>query len=66
MEFRLSDLTGDMLEAAARHYDERGFIIVDGVEESITRRFKPLIAERLQVPLAEFEGMLDPDSPPVI
>ena len=66
MEFRLSDLTGTTLETAARHYDERGFIIVDGVEESITRRFKPLVAERLQVPLGEFEDMLNPDSPPLI
>lgn len=66
MRFQLSDLAGATLEAAARHYEEHGFFIVEGVDEAITRHFKPLVAERLQVSAPVLETMLDPESPPVI
>jgi hypothetical protein len=66
MRYRLSDLSGATLATAARHYEEHGFFIVEGVEAAATRHFKPLVAERLQVSLGGLEAMLDPDSPPVI
>lgn len=66
MRFPLTDLSGAALEAAARHYEDHGFFIIEGVHDAVTRHFKPLIAERLQVSPAELDAMLDPDSPPMI
>lgn len=68
MRFTLSALTtsSDALEAAARHYEEHGFFMVEGVDEAVTRHYKPLVADRLQVSLAELDGILDPNSPPMI
>jgi hypothetical protein len=66
MRFAYDTLRGATLDAAMRHYDDRGFIIVDGVEQLITKHFKPIVAERLRVGLPEFEAMLDPSSPPVV
>lgn len=66
MRFSYTDLTGATLEAAARHYEEHGFFMVEGVHEAVTRHFKPLVAERLQVSLADLDAILDADSPPMI
>ncbi len=68
MRFSLSALTTstDTLEAAARHYEEHGFFMVEGVGEAVTRHYKPLVADRLQVSLADLDGILDPNSPPMI
>ena len=66
MRFKYTDLSGATLDAAARHYEEHGFFMVEGVDEAVTRHFKPLVAERLQVSLAGLDAMLDPDSPPMI
>jgi hypothetical protein len=66
MRFSLASLTGEALDSAASHFEEHGFIIIDGVHETVTRHFKPLVAERLQVPMAELDRLLDPNSPPLI
>lgn len=55
-----------VLEDAARHYEEHGFFMVEGVGDAVTRHYKPLVADRLQVSVAELEGLLDPNSPPTI
>jgi len=66
MRFRLADLKGEGLDAAAARFDEQGFFLVDGVTDAVTRHFKPLLAERMAVSDAELETILDPDSPPVM
>jgi len=66
MRYHLNELTGDRLESAARHFDEHGFIIVDGVERAVTRHFKPVVAKRMGVPESELDALLDPNSPPMI
>lgn len=68
MRFSLSALTTstDTLEAAVRHYEEHGFFMVEGVGDAVTRHYKPLVADRLQVSLADLDGILDPNSPPMI
>lgn len=68
MRFSLSALTTskDTLEAAARHYEEHGFFMVEGVGEAVTLHYKPLVADRLEVSLGDLDGILDPNSPPMI
>lgn len=68
MRFSYSQLvtSPDALEAAARHYEEHGFFMVEGVDDAVARHYKPLVADRLQVSLDELEGILDPNSPPLI
>lgn len=68
MRFSYTDLlrSPETLEAAARHYEDHGFFMVDGVADAVTRHYKPLVADRMQVSLADLEGMLDPNSPPMI
>jgi hypothetical protein len=66
MRVHLKDLTGDGLEAAAAEFDDRGFFMLEGVGEAVTRHFRPLLSDRLQVSAEELERILDPDSPPVV
>lgn len=66
MEFDLSELLGHRLDEATLRYEEDGFITVRGVAEAITAPFHPILAERLQVDAGGFQGMLDPNSPPLI
>ena len=66
MEFALSELLGDRLDAALQRYEEDGFITLRGVADAVTAQFHPILAERLQVDAATFHGMLDPDSPPLL
>lgn len=68
MRFRYSQLvtSPETLEAAARHYEDYGFFMVEGVADAVARHYKPLVADRLQVSTDELEGILDPDSPPLV
>jgi hypothetical protein len=66
MRFPFDSLSGPSLDAALQHFEEQGFFIVEGLEKTITSHFKPIVAERLRVDQAEFERILDPDSPPMI
>ncbi|MEZ5293518.1 MAG: hypothetical protein R2745_20715 [Vicinamibacterales bacterium] len=68
MRFTYTDLiaSAETLEAAARHYEERGFFMVDGVRDAVTRHYRPLVAERLQVTSQQLDDLLDPNNPPTI
>jgi hypothetical protein len=66
MRFRLDQLSGSTLEAAAQHYETHGYFMLEGVGEAITRHYKPLVAEQMMVGLEELERILDPNSPPMI
>ena len=66
MRFRLDQLSGSTLEKAAQHFDTHGFFMIEGVEDALTRHFKPLVAERMMVDSDELERILDPDSPPIV
>ena len=68
MRFRYSQLvtSPDALEAAARHYEQHGFFMVEGVADAVARHYKPLVADRLQVSAGELDAILDPDSPPLV
>lgn len=66
MRFRLDQLSGSTLEKAAQHFDTHGFFMIEGVEDALTRHFKPLVAERMKVDSDELERILDPDSPPIV
>jgi hypothetical protein len=66
MRFPLKALAGGELEQAARCFDELGYFMIEGVEGDITRHFKPLVADRMQVSVEELDRLLDPNSPPMI
>jgi phytanoyl-CoA dioxygenase PhyH len=66
MRLPLDQLTGTTLEKAAQHYETHGYFIIEGVTDAVTRHFKPLVADRLMVPMDELDRILDPDSPAVI
>lgn len=66
MRFHLRELTGDRLEAAARHYEERGFIVVEGLKDAVTSLFRPVLAEKLGLSAAELPTFLDANSAPVV
>jgi Phytanoyl-CoA dioxygenase (PhyH) len=66
MMFRLDTLDEASLDAAARQFEEDGYIMLEGVSEAITSQFIPIVAERLGVGHDEMDTILDPNSPPVI
>jgi hypothetical protein len=66
MRFDLKDLSPATLERMAALYHERGYFVLDGIEEAITRHFQPIIAEMIGASEAEMRSVLDPNSPPVV
>jgi hypothetical protein len=66
MRFHLREMTGERLQAAAAHFNDKGFFVLDGLEDSVTPLFRPIIAEMIGVDAAEMEKILDPESDPVI
>ncbi len=59
MARELDDLTGHRLEEAATQFETEGYLILDGVEQPITRHFRSILAERLRVDGETFASMLD-------
>ena len=51
----------DELESAARHYEEQGFLLVDGMERLATTLFHPILATILHLGDSEFQTLLDPE-----
>ncbi len=47
MARELDDLIGHRLEEAATQFETGGYLVLDGVEQAITRHFRSLAAERL-------------------
>ena len=66
MRFTIRDLTGTGLEAAARHFEEQGFFVLEGLDDTVTPLFRPILASRLGVELKDMDTLLDPESDPVI
>ena len=65
MRFDLREMTGANLDAAARHFDEHGYFMLEGVGEGVTPHFRPLLAEMMGVTATELKKILDPNSEPV-
>ncbi|MBC7791994.1 MAG: phytanoyl-CoA dioxygenase family protein [Anaerolineae bacterium] len=68
MRFNLLDLTGSAsrLEAAAKHFDEEGFLVLDGLEDTVTPLFTPMLARAIGIADTEMKEFLDPFSAPVV
>jgi hypothetical protein len=66
MNFDLSHLDTEQLEAAAQHYAERGFILLTGLEDLVTAKFRPVLAERIGVNEDELGAILNPENSGVI
>lgn len=45
---------------AARHYEERGFLLLDGAEQIATTLFHPILATILHLSDSELQALLDP------
>lgn len=63
MNIDFRDLDKKHLEAAARHYEEHGYFILTGVEEALSARFRPILADLIGVDSSELEGLFAPDRP---
>ena len=48
-EFCLAASDSQQLEIAAKHYPERGFILLSGLESIVTAKFRPVLAARVGV-----------------
>src|SRR5262245_39689903 len=58
MEFSLQELDPTNLEIMARHYEEKGFFLLSGLEE-VTRQFKAILAETIAADDRQMEAVLD-------
>jgi len=67
MRFDFLDLTSSasQLEAAAKHFDEHGFLVLEGLEDTVTPLFTPMLARALGIGDTEMQEFLDPFSAPV-
>jgi hypothetical protein len=66
MNIDLQQLDPQQLEIAAQHYAERGFILLSGLEEIVTAKFRPVLADRIGVNEHELAAVLDPTNSGVI
>jgi len=57
----LLNLNEPDLQAAAGHYEEQGFLLLDGTEQIATTLFHPILATILNLQDSEFQVLLDPD-----
>lgn len=62
MNIDLQNLNPQQLEAAARHYAEYGFVLLNGLEETITAKFRPVLAEKIGVDERELPHFLAPET----
>lgn len=66
MNIDLQHLDSQQLEAAAQHYAERGFILLSGLEDIVTAKFRPVLADRIGVNEHELGAILNPANSGVI
>lgn len=66
MNIDLTQLDPEQLEIAAEHYAERGFILLSGLEDMVTAKFRPVLADRIGVNERELVAILDPEKTEVI
>ena len=60
MNIDLRQLDPRQLETAAEHYAENGFILLSGLEDIVTAKFRPVLADRIGVNEHELAAILDP------
>ena len=66
MEFKLQELDRTQLAIMAQHYEEEGYFLLSGLEEVITRRFKSVLADKLEVDDHHMDTILDPANPLIL
>ena len=66
MDIDLRNLQAEQLNKAEQHYAEHGFILLSGLEDVITAKFRPVLAERLGVDESEMPKILDESNSSVI
>src|ERR1700732_4454603 len=60
MNIDLQHLDSEQLERAAQHYAEHGFILLSGLEDIVTAKFRPVLADRIGVNVHELAAILNP------
>lgn len=66
MRFHLTELAGGRMDEAARHYEERGYFVVDGLESVVTPLFRPALQQALGLSASQLADFLRADSEPVV
>jgi hypothetical protein len=66
MNIDLRHLDSQQLETAAQHYAEHGFILLSGLEDIVTAKFRPMLADRIGVNEQELAAILDPGKSEVV
>jgi Phytanoyl-CoA dioxygenase (PhyH) len=66
MNINLQEFDSQQLEAAAQHYADRGFLLLSGLENLVTARFRPVLAEKIGVDEHDLLSFLDPENPKVV
>lgn len=63
MNFDVRKMDERQIEAAAWHYEHHGFFLLDGLEDSVTALFPPVLTEMIGVSDETFTDILDPEKP---
>ena len=63
MHIDLRNFTEADLEAAAKHYEERGYIMLEGLEDSVVPHFRKVFCERFGVTEEQLSEILEPNNP---
>ena len=58
MDIDLRHMNAELLDDAARHYSESGFLLLNGVEDIITAGFQPVLADKLGVDVELFHRVI--------
>ena len=62
-QFDIITLDADRLAKLVRAYAKDGYVVVDGLLDSVTAAFPPVLAEAMQISPTELERILDPSAP---
>jgi len=58
--FDISELDSALLKDLCRHYEEEGYCVLKGLDEQVTGRFYPVLAQTLGITRALLDELLDP------
>src|SRR5262249_28663076 len=63
VDFNLQTLDSQQLDAAAKYYEDHGFIVLNGLEEAVTPLFMPVVSEAMELHNDAFAHILTPSAP---
>ena len=63
MKLDLRNFSNSDLDAAAKHYEERGYIFLEGLENSVVPHFRKVFCEQMGVSDEELSLVIEPENP---